>query len=612
MMTGQTNTKFMQGDGDAKRAVSSNLVRGQHAISRHRSPGQPQDLRGTEAPVPPVDLSHHFSTTTSRREGSLVKEFYKYFGLPGIQNLAGGQPHVSYFPFDTLEATVASPNRIEPSRNASQTSIRRHERISTASGRILVPKESDTHDISQKIDLATALQYSATNGYPPLLSFIRQFVRENLHPNVPYQGGPDVILTCGSTDGFSKTIEAFTNVWSQDKDWIGDREGILCEEYTYMNAIQTVKPRGLNIVPVAMDSQGMCVHGKGGLVDVLENWDFSKGRRPHLMYTVTIGQNPSGAVLPVSRRREIYALCQKYDIIIIEDEPYFHLQYPSARALEFYYRGQRYPSDTTSDPNYNAHRKSSGFEFLDSLVPSYLSTDTDGRVVRLDTFSKSIAPGCRVGWLTAQPKVVERILRITETSTQCPSGFAQAMIAQLLVGDQGDSEDNLKNAQAWKVDGWVRWLEGLRGGYERRMQSMCTVLEESKFVALSNTNSQDTLEDWEVVDRVQMFDFHFPRAGMFVWIRVCLETHPLWAKVTPDDLGTALWKHLMKKPYLCLTAPGSMFAPTDEVKQNAWQYLRVSFAALDAPDIDKVSHSLVEGFRSFWQIRNPDDLDDEV
>ena len=54
-----------------------------------------------------------------------------------------------------------------------------------------------------------------------------------------------------------------------------------------MNAIQAAKPRGLNIVPVELDDEGMVAEGPGGLKDVLENWDFKKGRRPRLMYTVT-------------------------------------------------------------------------------------------------------------------------------------------------------------------------------------------------------------------------------------------------------------------------------------------------------------------------------------
>jgi DNA-binding transcriptional MocR family regulator len=54
-----------------------------------------------------------------------------------------------------------------------------------------------------------------------------------------------------------------------------------------MNAIQAARPRGLNIVPVAVDDEGMTASGKGGLAEVLENWDMNKGKRPHLMYTVT-------------------------------------------------------------------------------------------------------------------------------------------------------------------------------------------------------------------------------------------------------------------------------------------------------------------------------------
>ena len=116
---------------------------------------------------------------------------------------------------------------------------------------------------------------------------MRQFTRENLHPNVPYAGGPEIILTCGSTDGFSKAIDALSNPWIEGRDWTRDREGLLVESFAYMNAVQTARPRGLNIVPVAIDDEGMQADGKGGLEDVLENWDESRGKRPHLIYTVT-------------------------------------------------------------------------------------------------------------------------------------------------------------------------------------------------------------------------------------------------------------------------------------------------------------------------------------
>ncbi len=104
---------------------------------------------------------------------------------------------------------------------------------------------------------------------------------------MPYAGGPEIILTVGATDGFAKAIEALSNVWSEEKDCISDREGLLCEEFAYMNAVQAARPRGLNIVPVAIDEEGMKASGEGGLDDVLKNWDPSKGKRPHLIYTVS-------------------------------------------------------------------------------------------------------------------------------------------------------------------------------------------------------------------------------------------------------------------------------------------------------------------------------------
>jgi DNA-binding transcriptional MocR family regulator len=150
-----------------------------------------------------------------------------------------------------------------------------------------VPHDSSDPDVRRRIDLATALEYGTAEGYPPLLNFIREFTRTNLHPNVPYKGGPDVVLTCGNTDGFSKVIQALSNEWFPGENLNEVREGLLVEEYCYMNAVQTARPRGLNIVPVKMDDEGMIPFGEGGLKDVLENWDFAKGKRPHLLYTVT-------------------------------------------------------------------------------------------------------------------------------------------------------------------------------------------------------------------------------------------------------------------------------------------------------------------------------------
>lgn len=110
----------------------------------------------------------------------------------------------------------------------------------------------------------------------------------------------------------------------------------------------------------------------------------------------------------MSRRKAIYALCVRYDVLIIEDDPYWYLQYPSANSVSVARRSQ--PISTDAQPGERHHYpfqspvgasvpyqysrggfvKSSGYAFLDSLVPSYLSVDYEGRVIRLDTFSKTI------------------------------------------------------------------------------------------------------------------------------------------------------------------------------------------------------------------------------
>jgi DNA-binding transcriptional MocR family regulator len=453
------------------------------------------------------------------------------------------------------------------------------------------------------VDLKSALQYGTAQGYPALYYFIREFTRNNLHPSIPYKDGPEIILTCGSTDGLSKTLQAISEEWSESHDPVNERPGLLVEEYCYMNAVQTARPRGTNIVPVAIDDEGMMAKGKGGLKDVLENWDFTRGRRPHMIYTVTIGQNPTSGTLSVARRIELYAICIQYDIIIIEDDPYWYLQFPSSSPASQTFAQKPKPV------------KTSGFEFLDSLIPSYLSIDYQGRVIRLDTFSKTVAPGCRLGWITAQPKMIERILRITECSTQQPSGFVQSMIAELIMGPQSRDDPGKGGAadgSGWKVDGWVRWLEGLRGNYERRMIEMCDALDDGKHLVKSGRRKSLVDEDneWAVVEKTKIYDFVRPLGGMFVWVRFDFSSHPLKKQIPASRLSKALWVFWTLKPYLCLVAPGSIFSPTQEIRDNdSFNCFRLCFAACPVEQVKDISERFARGAQDFWRIKNTEKID---
>jgi DNA-binding transcriptional MocR family regulator len=393
--------------------------------------------------------------------------------------------------------------------------------------------------------------------------------------------------------------------------------------------------------------------------------------------------------LSVERKQEIYAVCSKYDVIIVEDEPYWYLQFPSAATEEAKSRGQPPPSATTQPrpatpayahdvsavhpvflgsqavtcapgaihPAYSAsaaknlrrqrskqpavapRRASSGYPFLDSLTPSFLALDTDGRVVRLDTFSKTVAPGCRLGWLTAQPALIERFERISEATTQQPSGFVQGLIAELVLGPSTPQNKNTaarsafarllsssppnqqNNFTGWDTSGWVRWLEGLRGSYERRMARMCRTLDAGATLLttspLSSPSPSPSSDEWtpELVHKTPLYTFRWPRGGMFIWLRMHLESHPLWLAPSPSPklppvldgplLSAALMVWLTTKPFLVLVTTGSMFSATEAVRrEEGWAYYRLCFAAEGEEDLDRAAGRFVEGVRAFWEVRD--------
>ena len=358
-----------------------------------------------------------------------------------------------------------------------------------------------------------------------------------------------------------------------------------------------------------------------------------------------MGQNPTSGLLSLARRKEIYKIASEYDIIIVEDDPYWYLQYPSANPLSVKYRGKpisaNYPG---ANHNYNT-QKSSGYPYLDSLVPSYLNIDTDGRVIRLDTFSKTVAPGCRLGWMTGQPAIIEQLLRITESSTSQPSGFVQSLIAELLVGPSDPISDGgtggLKDGKGWKADGWIRWLEGLRGNYERRMNVMVEILEEGRYLindiespksSSSSSNKSahrltptfdSSSDEFSMISKTELYSFPIPPAGMFLWLTLNIESHPLlsssattatkpsrsapsssgYRSLTPPDLCLALWLYLTFPPNLVLVTPGSAFSATPAIQSSkGYKCLRFCFAAVPEEEVAVVTKRFVRGIHAFWSL----------
>jgi aromatic amino acid aminotransferase I / 2-aminoadipate transaminase len=293
-------------------------------------------------------------------------------------------------------------------------------------GVVLTAGKHDLAEGTSIFDISTAFNYGQGTGAAQLLRFITEHTELVHRP--PYKDW-QCTMSVGSTSALDMVLRMFTQR--------GDI--VLSEEYTFATAIDTMAPLGVKAVGIKMDEEGLL---PDSMDEILTNWDplmHEGARKPRLLYTVPTGQNPTGATQGLERRRAIYTVCQKHDIVIIEDEPYYFLQM------------QPYTGADSPDPPAPASHE----EFLGALVPSYLSMDSDGRVFRMDSVSKIIGPGFRLGWVTASEQIVTRFKKHADLSTQSPSGLSQLALFKLL-------------DEHWGHGGFLDWLLHMRLEYTKR------------------------------------------------------------------------------------------------------------------------------------------------
>ncbi|OBZ70291.1 Aromatic amino acid aminotransferase C56E4.03 [Grifola frondosa] len=522
-----------------------------------------------------VDLSHHLSDLSRARTTSPLKGLAKYFGRPGLISLAGGLPSEAYFPFANISGEALVPESFSLSPVQQESSLSWIWKLFGASKEktnpITIPKYPTATD---DINLAVALQYGMATGIPQLQKFVKEFVEKVYQP--AYSDYTTLVQT-GNTDGWSRAMQTILN----------PGEGFLTEDWTYPSAIAGSRPFGMHAVAVAMDSEGM---RSDDLLKVLSEWDeAARGfKRPHVIYTVPVGQNPTGVTMGATRKQEIYKICVEFDIIIVEDDPYFFLQ-----------QGPYVPKSERSS---QLLKSDDPERFIASLAPSYLKFDYQGRVIRLDTFSKYVAPGARLGWFTCNPMFAERLERQGETSTQAPCGFGQALVAKLLTG--------------WKYEGYVRWLHGLAVQYRIRrdffidsladefhlQQSLahegawagCTVL-----TARPKPKNYGPLIEKDALGSKKMFSFVPPTAGMFVWIKIHFENHPSFKPGDEDTLEMQLWTKIADAGVLI--GPGWYFAAEEENLDVGSGHFRISFSNAEFADLKKAVNIFGKVVREFFQ-----------
>lgn len=298
-------------------------------------------------------------------------------------------------------------------------------------------------------------------------------------------------------------------------------DSILVEDYSYSLALKAIKAQGVNTVGVPMDAKGILPEALG---EILEKW---VGPKPKLLYTICTGQNPTGSCISFERRKAIYELACKHDFIIVEDEPYYFLQM------------EEYTTDMKAREDRHVHGHDS---FIKALVPSYISMDTEGRVIRLDSLSKTLAQGLRFGWIVAQANLLERFVRLHEMSINSPSGLTQSVTYGLL--------------NKWGHSGYLDWLIGLRYEYTHKRD-----------VAIDALNIHLPKE---------IISYVPPVAGMFFTVQFDATKHPKFKTDFNEDslkVEDAVYKQALKQG--CLMIPGSWFKtqsktdpPQPEIPEN--------------------------------------------
>ncbi|KAI9891023.1 MAG: Aromatic/aminoadipate aminotransferase 1 [Vezdaea aestivalis] len=452
---------------------------------------------------------HILSPESASREPSHLKDAAKYLKTPGIISLGGGLPSSQYFPLDSIDIKIPDVGKF------SEADIQ-------TSG---VHASTGKYDVSRGIgdyDLSIAMNYGQGMGGPPMIRFVTEHTELVHHP--PYED-----WGCSMTVGNSSALDMAYRMFTQRGDFF------LTEEYTFVSAVDTATPMGLRAIGVRMDPEGLL---PSDMDDIMTNWDVSVrgSSKPRLLYTVPSGQNPTGATQSFERRKELYKVAQKHDLYILEDEPYYFLQMQP-------YTGQ----DTPSVPPPASHE-----EFLACLVPSLLSLDTDGRVMRMDSFSKIIAPGMRTGWITASKQIVERFVRHNESSIQSPAGLSQVVLHKIL-------------DESWGHGGFLDWLLHLRMQYTARRDAILGACEKHL--------------------PTECVSWITPMAGMFLWMEIDYHKHPQASTQSLKQIEDTLFHAAVGSGVLVL--PGSWFrADKDEAKSNR-MFWRATFAAAASEQMDE-------------------------
>lgn len=259
-------------------------------------------------------MEYRISEKMQALKPSAIREIFKALTDPTIISLAAGNPSPESFPVEDLA------------------------RISSE-----IFSDSST----------AALQYSVTEGYPPL----REDVKARLASR--FGIGRDFDMTI-ITSGGQQGIELLCKTMCDEGDTV------IVEEPSFIGALNAFRSNGAKLVGIPMEDDGIDI---GKLEDAMKN-----NPRAKILYLIPTFQNPSGTCMSLEKRKKVYDLAKKYNIIILEDNPYGELR------------------------------------FAGEEIPTIKSFDEDGYVVYSGSYSKVLSAGMRIGFICGPEAIVQKMV----------------------------------------------------------------------------------------------------------------------------------------------------------------------------------------------------------
>ncbi len=253
------------------------------------------------------------------------------------------------------------------------------------------PVEATREIINELLDEKgeKVLQYGSTEGIGPLREELSKMMRER---------GMDVdsenILI---THGSQQALDLLSKVMLDPDDTI------IVGSPTYLGATGAFRAFEANMETVEVKEDGMDMDKLRKKLKHLEK----KGDLPKFIYVVLTFQNPSGATMSAEKRKELLDIASEYDLLVVEDSPYSHLRYEGEEK------------------------------------PHLIELDDEDRVVRLETFSKILAPGFRIAWVSGPEDLVEKMVIAKQATDLCTNPFGQFVAYKYIA--EGIMDDHIEN-----------------------------------------------------------------------------------------------------------------------------------------------------------------------